>query len=146
MDLAVSAKVVARDEFGRFVDAIKVGGAESMAQLAKEGAEISRELAPYGSKPDPRGGHIKDNISFNSTSTTAQWYVHVRQGLPQETGAVPHRIPGNVTFFWEREGYWWKPGDNEIKHPGNAPKPYLRPAYEIIMARSLMIVKEHMPQ
>lgn len=133
MDVAVSNKVIARDNFGRFINKLEAAKVATMDDLANAGANLSRQFAPKGIKRDPRTPHIADSIIAESTPTTASWKVLARHGLPQETGSKEHEITGQVAFFWEREGRWFRPGPNMIHHPGNPAKPYLRPAYEIIM-------------
>lgn len=142
----MSNTVIARDSFGRFVSAIKAGGAEMMADMARDGADLSRAYAPKGGKPDARTPRIVDSIFEQHTSTTAQWGSTARHALPQETGGVPHLQRGDVSFFWEREGRRWRPGQNMINHPGNPAQPYLRPAYENIMARWMDYARRHFPQ
>jgi hypothetical protein len=145
-DIAVSAKVIARDEFGRFIEACRIGGTETMRDISEKGAQLSRELAPIGKKPDPRGPRIVDSITSYYTSTTAHWQAATPWAIDQELGAGAHEIPGNVSFFWEREGRMWHPGDNTIHHPGNRPQPYLRPSYQAMMAQCLAIARTHYPQ
>jgi hypothetical protein len=89
---------------------------------------------------------LKDSISAEMLSrTSGQWKATARHALPQEFGAGPHEITGDVSFFWESEGRMWNPGDNMIHHPGNPAQPYLRPAYKIISGKLLSIMKRFYP-
>jgi hypothetical protein len=145
-DIAVSNKVIARDEFGRFIAACKVAGSETMRDIANKGADLSRQFAPKGHKPDPRTPRIVDSITSYSTATTAHWEADARHAIAQEQGAPPHEIPGDVSFFWEKMGRMWNPGKNTIHHPGNPAHPYLRPAYQIMMATWMDYAKRYYPQ
>lgn len=145
-DIAVSNKVIARDEFGRFIAECRMAGELTMRDLAEKGAELSRVMAPKGHKPDPRTPRIVDSIRSSYTATTAHWEADARHALYQEKGAPPHAIPGDVSFFWEKMGRMWRPGHNIIAHPGNPAHPYLRPAYEIIMATWMSYAKRYFPQ
>jgi hypothetical protein len=138
--------VIARSNIGRFISQCEEAATATVKDAIKEGARLSKEFAPHGSKPDPRTKTIRDSIDHRMTGATrGEWYADARHALPQETGAAPHDITGYVSFFWEKEGRDWEPGPNTIHHPGNAPQPYLRPAYEIVMSRVMEIAKRHYP-
>lgn len=142
---AVSNKVIARDNFGRFISEIEAGGEKMMEAMMEDGMKLSRALAPKGVKDDPRTPKLVDSIDGTYTATTAQWWADARHALAQEFGAVPHEITGWVNFFWEREGRDWEPGPNRIQHPGNAAQPYLRPAYESVMRRWASFARRYLP-
>jgi len=144
-DIAVSNKVIARNGFGRFIAECKLAGAETMKDIAEKGADLSRQFAPKGHKPDPRTPRIVDSIRSSSTATTAHWEADARHALYQEKGAGPHEITGAVSFFWEKMGRMWRPGSNMIQHPGNPAHPYLRPAYLIMMSTWMDYAKRYYP-
>jgi hypothetical protein len=77
--------------------------------------------------------------------TKGEWGSSARHALAIEHGAAPHDIPANVRFYWDKVGRMWMPpevyqrvtgfpGADPIHHPGNAAQPFLRPAYEQVMA------------
>lgn len=145
-ELAVSNRVIMRDNFGRFRRECELAMGETIKQAVEDGAQLSRDLAPVGHKRDPRTTKLKDSITAVVVSRTqGYWQASARHALAQELGAAPHEIPGEVHFFWEREGRWWEPGTNTINHPGNAAQPYLRPAYQAIMNRIMSIAKRYYP-
>jgi hypothetical protein len=145
-DIAVSNKVIARDEFGRFISECKIAGENTMRDIAEKGADLSRQLAPKGHKPDPRTRRLVEAITSSYTATTAHWEADARHAIAQEQGAGPHEISGNVSFFWEKMGRMWRPGKNMIQHPGNRAQPYLRPAYQIMMATWMDYARRYYPQ
>lgn len=142
---AVTNEVIARDNFGRFISEIEAGGEQMMRAMMEDGIELSRAMAPKGAKDDPRTPKLVDSIDGTYSGTRASWWADARHALAQELGAVPHEITGWVNFFWEREGRDWDPGPNRINHPGNAPQPYLRPAYEMVMGRWMEYARRFFP-
>lgn len=146
MEFAVSNRVIARNSIGQFIRDCEQAAEGTIREAVNDGADLSRNFAPEGAKMDPRTIPLKESIEAHVLSrTSGNWVATARHALPIELGAVPHPITGWVSFFWEREGRMWEPGPNEISHPGNAPQPYLRPAYEIIMARIMQIADKHYP-
>lgn len=146
-EIAVSNKVIARDEFGRFIAECEAAGIATMRDIANKGAELSREFAPVGKRDDPRTRHLKESITAHYSGTTAYWKADARHAvIVEKTGSVWHTQTGDVSFFWEKAGRMWKPGINLIRHPPTAPKPYLRPAYEIMMATWMDYAKRYYPQ
>lgn len=143
--IAVSNHVIARNAFGQFIRQVEVAGPETMADIARDGAQLSRDLAPVGHKNDPRTPHLRDSIRGVARGTTAHWEATARHALPQETGGAAHLQTGEVSFFWEREGRDWTPGPNQINHPGNPAHPYLRPAYEAMMGRWMNYARRYYP-
>lgn len=144
--IAASNRVVSQNRFGRFIRAIEDGATDTVRDLIEEGANISRALAPVGSKVDRRTIPLAQSIETEMLSSTqGRWKATARHALAQEHGGRPHDIPGDVYFFWEREHRWWEPGDNVIQHPGNAPQPYLQPAFDQIRTRALEIMRRRMP-
>lgn len=145
--VATTSRVVTQNRLGQFARDCERAAGESVKDMIEEGAQLSRDFAPTGHKGDPRTGTLKASMFTRMLSRTQGiWGNTARHALPIETGAVPHEIPGNVLFFWEREGRMWVPGTNVINHPGNAAQPFLRPAFRIIKARSIDIMRRHYPR
>jgi hypothetical protein len=146
MDVAMSNRVVARNNLGRFIRECEQAAEATVRELVEDGAEMSRDLAPTGHKVDLRTIPLKQSITSKMVSrTSGYWQASARHALPIEFGAGPHEITGQVHFYWEYAGRWWKPGDNMIQHPGNAAQPYLRPAYEAMAARAMAVAQEKYP-
>lgn len=144
--LATTPRVITRNNLGQFARDCERAAGESVKDMIEEGAELSRGFAPTGHKGDPRTVTLKAGMYTKMLSRTQGiWGNMARHALPIETGAAPHEIPGNVSFFWEREGRMWIPGTNIINHPGNAAQPFLRPAYRIIARKSTDIMRRHYP-
>lgn len=146
MEVAVSNRVIARDNFGRFIAECKMAATATVKELIEEGTNLSRAMAPASGKPDPRTAPLKASIYGEMLSATSgHWVATARHALPIEFGAGAHQITGWVGFFWENAGRQWEPGPNMINHPGNAAQPYLRPAYEVIMSRAISVADKHYP-
>lgn len=147
MEVAVSNKVIARNSFGQFIAECELAGAQTMQEVAEHGAELSRQFAPVGKKPDPRTPKLRDAITSAYTATTAHWKAIARHAvIVESTGSVQHFQTGDASFFWERESRMWTPGKNMIDHPPTTPQPYLRPAYEIMMNAWMSMAQRHYPQ
>lgn len=150
-EIAVSNRVIARDSFGRFIAECQAAGPKTVRDMARDGAKLSKALAPVGHKPDPRSIPIRESIDWRSAGTTGYWFATARHALFQELGAGPHTIMGSpfLRFFWEAAGRMWIPGlmgpQDIINHPGNPPQPYLRPAYEAIMAKAMAYARKYYP-
>ncbi len=145
-DFAVSNRVVSRNGLGRFISRCEEAAEATARQLVEDGADLSRDLAPVGHKPDHRTIPLAQSIESKMLSATSGvWRATARHALAIEHGSVPHEITGNVHFWWEREGRWWEPGENIIAHPGNAAQPYLRPAYEQIMRKAMTVARAKYP-
>jgi hypothetical protein len=146
VEIAATAQMHLRNDLGQFIRDCEAAAGKTIEAAVTEGADLSRDFAPVGHKADPRTIPLKDSIEAVITSRTSGfWQATARHALPQELGAGPHGIPGNVKFYWEEEGRWWEPGDNEIQHPGNRAQPYLRPAYDIIKKRLPGIMQRYYP-
>lgn len=145
-DVASSTHVVLRNSMGQFIRDCEEAAGRTIEDAVKEGAQLSRDLAPVGTKVDKRTIPLRDSIEPVVVSRThGFWQATARHALAIEKGAVPHPISGKVKFFWEEEGRWWTPGDNVINHPGNAAQPYLAPAYKVIMKRVPSIMRRYYP-
>jgi hypothetical protein len=152
MDVGVSNRVVVRNNIGRFISECEAAGTRTVDQILDEGVQISRDLAPVGSKPDPRTVPLKDGFFVQKlTPTSGVWGNFARHALPIELGARPHTFTGNpfFYFYWEEARRMWVPGlygDVDIvNHPGNDAQPYLRPAYRTVMGRAMDIARRFYP-
>lgn len=154
--VAASTRVIARNSIGRFISEVDAAGTMLTERLIEDGAELSRALAPVGHEVDPRTIPLKESIETEMLgATSGRWYATARHALAQEMGAAPHVIEGDpLGFWWENEGRWWIPAEvyykrpgltDVINHPGNAPQPFLRPAYEAVMSRAMEIAREVYP-
>lgn len=146
MEVAVSPNVIARNSFGQFIAQCEIAGVQTMQDVADAGAELSRQLAPVGKKPDPRTPKLRDAIFPHAVGTRANWKCVARHAvIVEKTGSVQHFQTGRVTFEWEKMGRMWRPGDNLIDHPPTTPQPYLRPAYEVMMQKWSYYAHLHYP-
>lgn len=141
--VATSASVATRGDMGRFISQVQLGAQDALHDMAEDGANLSRALAPKGHKPDPRTVPLAGSIYVTYRGNTAHWGSSARHALPQETGSRPHPITGDVSFFWEKHWRMWEPGDNTISHPGNPATHYLRHAYETVYPRWPEYLRKH---
>jgi hypothetical protein len=147
LSMAVNNRVIARDRFGRFTDNVKKATSDTVRELVEEGMNLSRSLAPTGTKHDRRTAPLRASLYMVMESRTrGYWGSNARHALAVEHGARPHIIPGNpgLKFWWEAEGRMWIPAakyygipglQDFVNHPGNDAQPFLRPAYDEIMRR-----------
>ena len=145
--MATTNHVIARDRFGRFIRNVEQASGETVKELIEEGMNISRAMAPVGTKHDRRTVPLKDSLYMVMQSRTkGYWGSNARHALAIEHGARPHVIPGNpdLAFFWEAAGRNWIPASiyygvpgmqDFVNHPGNDAQPFLAPAYDIIRDR-----------
>lgn len=139
-EIVLKMHVSLRDEMGRFIAACDAAATKTVEDLINQGASMSRALAPV------KTGALSGSIEAHMTSSrSGEWYANTKYAMPQEFGAGPHGLPGNVSFFWENQGRMWEPGANEIQHPGNPPHPYLRPAYEAVMGKAVSVAAANYP-
>lgn len=156
--LGVSPRVVARNGFGQFARDCDRAGQQTVEDLVEEGAQLSRALAPKGAKPDPRTQKLAQSITTRMRGRkSGYWVAEARHAMPQETGARRHTIVGDpdLRFFWVRKGRMFIPareldgatGDEitVVNHPGNPARPFLRPAYEIVMRNWMLVARTHYP-
>lgn len=155
--IAVSNRVVARNGIGRFIAECELAGTRTVKKLIKRGERLSKELAPTGTKHDPRTIPLAQSISSRMTgATSGEWYATARHALAQEEGAAPHQIVGSpgLRFYWEAQSRMFVPAEEFygvagmptiVNHPGNAPQPYLRPAYEIVMRQAMSVARREYP-
>lgn len=94
-----------------------------MDNIAEDVKQVMWQLAPYDT------GNLRDSIAILKTGD--RWEigpVNVPYAAAQEYGAKPHIIvasPGKVLVF-NIGGV--KKFATSVKHPGNKPHPYIRPA------------------
>ena len=149
--IVATNRVIARNNFGRFIAQCEAAGPKTVRDMAQDGAKLSKALAPVGHKHDNRSIPIGQSIDWTAAGTTGYWFATARHALFQELGAGPHTIAGSpfLQFFWEAMGRMWIPGKfgpvDIVNHPGNPPQPFLRPAYEAIMARWMRYAKKYYP-
>lgn len=157
MGLAVSNRVTARNDIGRFIKECEMAAKRTIERAVEEGAQMSRDFAPVGHKVDERTVPLAQSIKSRMLSrTSGEWYATARHALPIEFGAAPHEIYGSpgLKFYWESAGRMFVPAEiyynqpglvTVVNHPGNAPQPYLRPAYKAIMDRIMAIARAEYP-
>lgn len=144
--VAVSNRVIARNDIGQFRRACSDAAEKTVEEAVERGAKLSRQMAPSGTKRDPRTTKLKKSIEPHMLGRTqGEWVATARHALAIEKGAVPHIITGWVNFFWENQGRDWEAGPNRINHPGNAAQPYLAPAYRVIMRQVMQIARDKYP-
>jgi hypothetical protein len=150
--IAVSNRVVARNHFGMFIRDCEQAAAATVSDLIDEGMDISKDLAPRGSKADHRSTPIKESFFKEMRGRTAGvWGNFSRHALHQEYGTRAHLIMGNPTmrFWWDNAGRMWIPGlygePDIIHHPGHSAQPFMRPAYKIVMRRAMAVARRHYP-
>lgn len=146
-DVTVQVGVSIEDFSNEFVALCERAGEDMLRDMAEDGAALSRAYAPTGVKADPRTRALKDSITSSSDHDSAHWEATARHALIIEEGtSVWPQIPGNVKFFWEREGRDWIPGKNTINHPPTQAQPYLKPALEDIMSKWEGYALRHYPK
>lgn len=143
-ELAISGIVQGRNKFGEYITECEAAATRTVEKAVERGAELSRQFAPVGHKPDLRTIPLKDSITtvmFNARE--GAWGSAARHALPQEKGAAEHDITGFLGFYWEERGKsfvwddpkydnWTEEEGATISHPGNDAQPFLYPAYRII--------------
>ena len=157
MEIAATATVVQRNSIGRFISECEAAAGYTIGDLIDGGAQLSKSMAPVGGKPDPRTPTLRAAMFSQQLSRTSGiWGNFARHALPIETGAAPHAIRGNpsLSFFWEAKGRQWIPASvffhvpglsDYVNHPGNAAQPFLRPAYEAMMAKAMSVARKYYP-
>lgn len=155
--LVAKSTVVARNDLGQFIRECELAARNTVEDAIEDGANLSRAMAPEGSKPDPRTVPLKASIKTRMFGRTkGEWGSSARHALAIEHGARPHPIPANVRFYWDKAGRMWMPpelyervtgypGADPIEHPGNAAQPYLRPAYVQVMASMPARMRRYYP-
>lgn len=149
---AVSTQVTVRSSIGTFLRDLDGAATRTVKRVIEEGADLSRAMAPVGTKDDPRTIPLKDSISTEMLSATqGRWRSDARHSLHQEFGTGPHEIIGSpfFQFFWDAAGRWWVPGltgePDVILHPGHGAQPFLKPAYAAVQRRVVPIMQQEYP-
>lgn len=152
MEVTASNRVIARNGLGRFIQDCEQAATETVKELVEEGAKLSRKLAPEGSDHDPRSIPLKQSIWPRMISATSGvWESFSRHAMFVEEDTAPHTIMGSpfFQFYWDNAGRMWIPGlfgePDVVNHPGTTAQPFLRPAYESIMARAMSVAKSKYP-
>ena len=104
-ELAISGIVQGRNKFGEYITECEAAATRTVEKAVERGAELSRQFAPVGHKPDLRTIPLKDSITtvmFNARE--GAWGSAARHALPQEKGAAEHDITGFLGFYWEEPG------------------------------------------
>lgn len=148
----VSTRVIARNNFGRFIADVEGAATATVEEAIEKGVTMSKGMAPVGSRHDSRDIPIIDAFYTHMLGrTSGVWGNDSGHALFQELGTGPHLIIGSpfFRFFWESAGRWWIPGlfgdQDIINHPGNPPQPFMKPAYEVIARELLSIAAKHYP-
>lgn len=164
--ITASTKVVFenRNSLGRFTRRLEDSAHDALEDAVKRGAAASRQLAPSGGKG--RGSYakkpgyipLKSSIRHHVSGNRGFWYSIAPHAPYVENDTRPHRIEGELVFFWppspgNPKGWfvWSKEGfDNYtprgayVNHPGTTAQPFLRPAYERVVRRQMSrILKEN---
>jgi hypothetical protein len=143
--------VKSQNNLGQFTRDIKRAGQGTVEEMVKEGANLSRALAPEGHKHDRRTLPLKQSIIWKMHGrTNGSWGSVARHALAQELGnRGGYPIVGDLflQFFWENAGRNWVPGlygePDIVIHPGHGKQPFLEPALTILMTRWQQIARRH---
>lgn len=135
----MSTRVQARNRMGQFAAECAAAAVLSAQQIAELGANVARAEAPV------KTGRLVGSIRAVPKGKTAYWSVNTPYAMFQEKGTGARKLPGNVTFFWENAGRFWKPGRNMINHPGNPGIHYMEYSYEAASAAAMTIVRANYP-
>lgn len=116
----VSARVVVRNDIGRFIADIEGAAPKVIADVLDAGISASQNATPV------RTGHLRGSFFKIIESRTRGFYANsAKYAYYQDQGAGPHAMIGSpfFRFYWEREGRMWIPGlfgePDVIAHPGN---------------------------
>lgn len=142
----ITTQVFARNNIGQFAARCREAAERTVHDMLELGAREARANAPVGHKPDPRTVPLVASIEVHQmTATSGTFSSNARHAAPIEFGAGPHDIPGDVSFWWEREAKWWEPGENTINHPGNAAQPFMEPAARAVFGSYVRIAEYNFP-
>ena len=146
----VTQRVYSRNEFGAFAAAISRAGTATVEEAIKQGADIARHRAPRGHKVDKRTIPLHTSIYHEMVTPTQGIFGTrgARHAAAIELGARPHSIgpAKNLRFWWEAEGRFWRPGLNEVSHPGNRPYLFLDFARRFVAKQITAIARSKYPR
>jgi len=129
-----------RDNAGRFASLLEKAASETVAEIVANAEAVAKAQTPR------RSGKLYRSIrGVVLSSHSGAVAAGTDYALYQEKGTFPHLMPGNVSFFWEREGRMWVPGSNAIVHPGNLGKHFMVAALHYMKARYAAIAAKHYP-
>ena len=110
----VSNQVGVRNDMGRFIADIEAAA----PKLIQASLNAGEEVAIANTNVDT--GRLAGSFFTRLVSRTQG---HLGNPVPyakwQDEGGDPHEQEGWVSFFWEKRGRMWNPGNNLINHPGN---------------------------
>lgn len=149
--------ILRRNAFGQFTRKLENAAHDAVEEAVERGARMSRQLAPTGGKSRAsyakRPGYVplKRSIRTHVSGNRGYWYSVAPHARFVEEGTRPHRIEGELVFYWppspgNPKGWfvWSKEGfDNYtprgayVNHPGTEAQPFLRPAYERVVKRQM---------
>ncbi len=144
-------RVVARNEFGRFIRACEQAAEASVLETVTDGADLAAALAPK------RSGRLAASIKpFMLSSTSGVWGSNVKYAAAQEKGASAHTITAYVSFYWDKMGRQWlypttyqrltgHPRADPINHPGNPATHFLRDSAAVMRRRMIRTAKSRYP-
>lgn len=103
-----------------------------MSRTGRRIERVARELAPHG-----KTGMLRRRIYTRGFGRDIRVQCTVSYAASVHEGSRPHRIPlapGPLSFWWDREGRWFRGNPAQVNHPGNrTPNPFLRRAMEIVV-------------
>lgn len=134
----VTNRVYVRSDYGRFLSKYERAKQRVIEDTVKEGSATARALAPK------RSGKLAASIKSTTGTSGGSWAVGTGYGQVQEKGGPPHRIKGNVSFFWVKKGRNWRPGRNWINHPGNPGVHFMERSYDIVAPRMVEKLRAEM--
>lgn len=149
--------ILERNRFGQFARRLEDAAHDSVSEAVERGARMSRQLAPSGGASRAsyakRPGYVplKRSIRTHVAGNRGYWYSVAPHAKFVEEGTKPHRIEGELVFYWppspgNPRGWfvWDKEGFNNytpkgayVNHPGTQPQPFLAPAYERVVRRQM---------
>jgi hypothetical protein len=145
-ELRAKVTTTFKDSSGRFTAHVHEAIRRAMLEACELGAEESRRLAPDGG-PQPWKHQVKlqDSIEVINNGAQVGWGSSAPHAAAIEFGAGPHGIDGNPLLGW----FWGKHDGRMVKakhveHPGNAPHPFLMPAFEEIKSQLADIIRSNM--
>lgn len=143
--LHVSPEIRYRDESGRFLADCDAAGTAAVQAVVDEGVSIARRLAPDSPFPDPRGPDITSGLEGVMTGPmTGHVVSRARHTLAQERGASAHSIGAPGQLLGNR-AKGWGPVRGPVRHPGNAPQPFMGPMYAILRKKMIDVMRQFYP-